>query len=273
MISMNDKDFERLTGYIKQRYGINLTSKRTLVEGRLVNVVIRKGFKDYTSYLNNAFSDKTGKEIKEILNILTTNHTFFMREPKHFLYFQKNVLPYLEDKVRDKDLRIWSAGCSTGEEPYTLTMIIDEYFGAKKYNWDTKILATDISERALGTALKGRYLQEQIDSLPQLWKVNYLDKTSESEYEIKHRIKDEVIFRQFNLLDDYPFKREFHVIYCRNVMIYFDYETKMKLVQKFYKCLEPGGYLFIGHSESINVNDSKFKYVIPSVYRKPSREG
>ncbi|MDD3765740.1 MAG: protein-glutamate O-methyltransferase CheR [Eubacteriales bacterium] len=270
MISINDTDFKKLTGYIKRHYGINLTAKRTLVEGRLANVIIRKGFNDYSSYLEHIFSDTSGKEMKELLNILTTNHTFFMREAKHFSYLQKTVLPYLEEKVKDRDLRIWSAGCSTGEEPYTLAMIIDEYFGAKKLGWDTKILATDLSERALNIAVKGRYTKEQIESLPDVWKVSYLSKVNGETFEIKRRIKNEIIFRQFNLLDDFPFKKEFHVIFCRNVMIYFDYDAKMNILEKFYKFLEPGGYLFIGHSESINVNESEFKYVMPSVYRKPN---
>lgn len=266
---MNDKEFEEISKYIKQYCGINLSSKKTLVESRLSTYITKKGFSSFASYFNYALNEQTGDEFKHLISVLTTNHTFFMRESKHFTYFKETVLPILVKNSMDKDLRIWSAGCSTGEEPYTLAIIIDEFFGADKNNWDTKILATDISENVIEIAKKGSYTEEQMELVSDVWKLNYFDKIDKFNYVVKDKIKNEIILRCFNLMaNHYPFKKKFHVIFCRNVMIYFDYETKLKLLNKFYDILEPGGYLFLGYSESININDTLFRYVIPSVYQK-----
>jgi chemotaxis protein methyltransferase CheR len=192
-----------------------------------------------------------------------------MREVNHFYYFRDNVLPYLVNKAKDRDLRIWSAGCSTGEEPYTLAMIMDEFFGEDRKLWDTKILATDISENVLEQAIKGEYSNEETASLPPSWKINYLKKYDVENSVLVDKIRNEVIYRKFNLMDKvFPFRRKFHVIFCRNVMIYFDNNTKDELANKFYDLLEYGGYLFIGHSESLNREKTKFRYIMPAIYRK-----
>lgn len=269
MLSIKDCELKKLVGYIKFNYGINLERKRNLIEGRLSNIIIRKGFNNFEKYMEYVFSDRTGKEMTLLINNLTTNHTFFMREWSHFEYYSKQVLPYIKSSVKDKDLRVWSAGCSSGEEPYTLAMLNQDYFGEQKELWDTKILATDISVKALEKAEKGMYPAEALDNMPPVWRLSYFDKIDKNNYRITEKIKKEVIFRIFNLMDNvFPFKRKFHVIFCRNVMIYFDYETKMELVKKFYEYTEPGGYLFIGHSESISREDTGYRYIIPAVYRK-----
>ncbi|MCX7748125.1 MAG: protein-glutamate O-methyltransferase CheR [Clostridia bacterium] len=271
MIDISEKEFKRIADYIKTNYGINLkTEKKSLVVGRLQNVLIQNNFKSFAEYIDFVISDKSGDAVVTFINKLTTNHTFFMRESQHFNYFRDRVLPYLESmQKRQKDLRIWSAGCSTGEEPYTLAMIISDYFGAEKMWWDSKILATDISTKVLETAIKGIYPSENLDSLPIYWKTNYFQTVDTENSMVADKIKNEVIFRRFNLMNEiFPFKKKFHVIFCRNVMIYFDNETKRNLINKFYEFTEPGGYLFIGHSESINRDESKYKYVNPAVYRK-----
>lgn len=271
LISINDSDFLRLTQFIKSNYGINLTHKRTLIEGRLSNIIIEKGFESFSEYLNYVFSDKTGDEIVILINKLTTNHTFFMRESKHFDYMRETVLPYLSKKVKDHDLRVWSAGCSTGEEPYTLEMIINDFFGPEIMSWDTQILATDISNRALNLARQGIYTQEAVKDIPSAWKLNYFEKIGKdgANFKVKPHIKNEIVFREFNLMKrPFPFRKKFHVIFCRNVMIYFDQPTKDALINAFYDITEPGGYLFIGHSESVNRESSKYRYIMPAVYRK-----
>ncbi len=228
-----------------------------------------KGYHSFSEYFFEAFSDPTKTEITELVNKLTTNHTFFMRESKHFDFLMSKVLPFFENNIKDYDLRVWSAGCSTGEEPYTLAMIIADYFGNKKSAWDTKILATDISVRALEHAAKGIYTADELKGLSPVWKLRYFQSISDGKFEVSEDIKNEVIFRSFNLMDGiFPFKKKFHIIFCRNVMIYFDYETRKTLINKLYNIMEPGGYLFIGHSEIINRDDSKFRYIIPSVYQK-----
>jgi len=269
MIPINDGDFKRLTEFIKGNYGVNLTQKRTLIEGRLSNIIVEKGFNSFSDYLDFVFGDKSGDEIIILINKLTTNHTYFMRESSHFDYMRETVLPHLSSTIKDRDLRLWSAGCSSGEEPYTLEMILQDYFGGEAQNWDTQILATDISNRALDIARKGIYAAEALKEIPPVWKLNYYEKVDSENFRVCEKIKKQVIFREFNLMQSqFPFKKQFHIIFCRNVMIYFDAPTKEALVKKFYDCTEPGGYLFIGHSESINRDLTKYKYIMPAVYRK-----
>lgn len=269
MLAINENDFNKLCQHMKSNYGINLTQKRNLVEGRLSNIILEKGFINFTQYLEYVFSDRTGREKAILINKLTTNHTYFMREWSHFEYYRDHVLPSIANRAKDKDLRIWSAGCSSGEEPYTLAMINQDYFGDQGALWDTKVLATDISAKALNTAEKGIYNGEAMNKIPGVWKLSYFNKTNENDYSISDSIKKEVIFRTFNLMDDiFPFKRKFHVIFCRNVMIYFDNKTKRKLINKFYEHTEHGGYLFIGHSETIGRDDSEYRYIMPAVYKK-----
>ncbi|NLZ83189.1 MAG: protein-glutamate O-methyltransferase CheR [Clostridiales bacterium] len=269
MITITDKEFRHFASYIKINYGINLKDeKRTLVTGRLQNVLAENGISNFTDYYKCIQSDKTGKAVSTLVDKITTNHTFFMREVDHFYYFRDYVLPYLKRVARDKDLRIWSAGCSSGEEPYTLSMLIDEFFAKEKMWWDSKVLATDISSKVLNKARQGIYLNDALEELPSLWKLNYFKRIDNEKSEIHDKIKKEVIFRKFNLMEEiFPFKKKFHVIFCRNVMIYFDEKTKNKLVNKFYDNMEQGGYLFIGHSESLVRGETDFRYLMPAVYR------
>lgn len=268
--TINNKEFNQLTEYIKTNYGINLKEeKRAMVTGRLRNVLLQNNFRNFSEYYDYIISDKTGNAAATLINKISTNHTFFMREADHFEYFKNNALPYFKETINNKDLRIWSAGCSSGEEPYTLAMIIDEFFGTEKVGWDTKVLATDISSKVLDIAEKGIYDNEKIATLPSNWKLNYFKKVDNKSSVLIDRMRSEVIFRRLNLMDEeFPFKRKFHVIFCRNVMIYFDVQTKRKLVDKFYNLMEPGGYLFIGHSESINREETRYRYIRPAVYRK-----
>lgn len=270
MVTITDKEFKQLSDYVKANYGIYLKEgKRTLVAGRLHNVLVQNKFNSFSEYYDYVISDKTGEAAATLINKITTNHTFFMREADHFYYLKNEVLPYLKGMIKDKDLRIWSAGCSSGEEPYTLAMIIDESFGKEKFLWDTKVLATDISCRVLEKAEKGIYSNEEIATLPSSWRLGYFNRFNDEKSVLIDRIKKEVIFRKFNLMDEkYPFKAKFHVIFCRNVMIYFDDVTKCELVNKFYDLTEHGGYLFIGHSESLNREKTKYRYVMPAVYKK-----
>lgn len=269
MLAIRESEFKKLVDYIKSKYGVNLKSKKNLIEGRLSNIIIEKGFNNFEEYLEHVFSDKTGRESTTLVNKLTTNHTFFMREWNHFEYYREHVLPYLTNRIKEKDLRIWSAGCSTGEEPYTMAMINQDFFREQKVIWDTKILATDISIKSLERAEKGMYPFESLDNMPTVWKLKYFDKNDDVNYKVSDNIKNQVIFRVFNLMDDiFPFKRKFHVIFCRNVMIYFDHKTKTELINKFYENTEQGGYLFIGHSESISREETGYRYIMPSVYQK-----
>ncbi|MCW2278329.1 CheR family methyltransferase [Heliophilum fasciatum] len=269
MPDITGKGFRQLTEYIKNNYGIHLKDeKKTLVHGRLHQILESKKLNSLGEYYEYILADKTGEAVETLLNKITTNHTFFMREAEHFYFFRDKVLPFLSSTVKSKDLRIWSAACSSGEESYTLAMLIDEFLDKDKPNWDAKILATDISDKVLTIARQGIYSNDRIAPLPLSWKIKYFTKINQENSAVIEAIKREVIYRKFNLMDTFPFRKNFHVIFCRNVMIYFDTPTKEALIRKFYNSLEHGGYLFVGLSESVNRETTQFKYIMPSVYRK-----
>ncbi len=269
MITISNQEFRLLTEYIYNYCGINLRNKKTLLESRLYGILMEKGFHDFSSFYNYLINNQSGEAVSAIIDRVSTNHTFFMREAQHFEYFRNQVMPQLKTAIKSKDLRIWSAGCSSGEEPYTLAMIIADFFGAEKGLWDTKILATDISSRALKKAREGIYNSEELDALPETWKSRYFKRLDAEKNVVVNRLKDEIIYRKFNLIEKvFPFKKKFHVIFCRNVMIYFDNETKQELLSRFYECTERGGYLFIGQAESINRDESNYQCIMPAVYRK-----
>lgn len=270
MVNIQEEEFRQFANYIKANYGIHFKNeKKSLIEGRLGNLLSSMNFQSLTEYMNYVTADKSGKAMSAMLDRITTNHTFFMREPAHFYYFRDKVLPYLAKTVRDKDLRIWSAACSSGEEPYTLAMILDEFFGPEKAVWDTKILASDISNHVLSIAKTGIYSKEKIEDLPEVWKKRYFKEQDNGNCVLYEKIRNEVIFSNINLMNSvFPFKRKMHVVFCRNVMIYFDNDTKETLAERLYDVTEPGGFLFIGHSESLNRDRTRYKYVMPAVYRK-----
>lgn len=267
-MKLQEKDYNRLKEFMQHKYGINLSNKQSLIEGRLSPILTKKGFGSYSDYIDYALNDKSGKEVLTLISRLTTNFTYFMREQQHYDLLAEQVLPECTARIRDKDFRTWSAGCSSGEEAYTAAMVINEYFGNKKAGWDTTILATDISDKVLSKGKNGIYPSESLDRLPQGWVEKYFDQIDDEQYAVKPMLRKEVTFGKFNLMDKkLPFRRKFHVIFCRNVMIYFDMQTRMELSQRFFNALEPGGYLFIGLSETMIAKNS-FEYVRPSVYRK-----
>ena len=268
MLKLTDTDFMRLVSFIKTSYGINLEKKRILIEGRLTNMLTEKGYKDYKTYLDVVFNDPKGQEMINLVNKLTTNHTFFLREPEHFEYLKTVVLPYLEQTVKDHDIRIWCAASSTGQEPYTLAMTIDEYFGEKKSQWDCKILATDIDTDVLTKAKQGIYSEDMIKDVPEKWLNKYFVKINSNHYQVIERIRKEIIYKQFNLMDNIVYKKPFDLISCRNVMIYFDLETKSALIERLYDATKPGGYFFIGHAENVQ-KATRYEFVKPAIYRKP----
>lgn len=271
MLKLTDNDFNRLVAYMKTNYGINLEKKRILIEGRLSNMVTQRGFKDFKEFLDFAFADKTGNETMQLVNKLTTNHTYFLREPEHFEYLKTVVLPYLEQTVTDHDMRIWCAASSTGQEPYTIVMTMDEYFGAKASAWNLKILATDLDTDVLKKAKAGIYTAEMVKDVPAEWLRKYFNRIDNNTYQVIDRIRNMVEFRQFNLMDKIVCRKPYHLISCRNVMIYFEMETKNALVERFYDVTQEGGYLFIGHAESVGKN-TRYTYVKPAVYRRLSEK-
>ncbi len=269
MEKMKQDEFMQLVHYMRSNYGINLEQKFTLVEGRLWSVLTQKGFSSLAEYFQYVVNDRTGEEAKTLVTRLTTNYTYFMREEQHYDFLLSSVLPELVRTLPQKDLRTWSAGCSSGEEPYTTAMVYDNFFGQSKHSWDTRILATDISPQVLLMAKEAIYPEERLTKLPDAWKKRYFTPAGPGHFKVIGELSKEVIFRSFNLMEtSLPFKKKFHIIFCRNVMIYFNRTTRNALVERFYDVLEPGGYLFIGLSESISKGDTRFTFVQPSIYRK-----
>ena len=266
---ITEQEFRRIVVFVKQKYGIDLTGKQVLVNGRMENYLLRNGYSGYDEYMTKVEKNPKGEEARNLINVLTTNHTYFMREFEHMDYLKQIILPQIKAKeAARKDIRIWSAASSTGEEPYTIAMVLKDYFGLDHKLWDTRVLATDLSTRVLEVAQRGRYLKEQIDPLPEGWKRYYFKRVSSLEYQATPELRKEVIFRQFNLMNPFPFRKKFHVVFMRNVMIYFDDATKQALLRNVYDYMEPGGYLCVGTTESVDRKGNQFQYVKPSIYRK-----
>lgn len=269
MTALTDTEFYVLVEYMHDYFGLNLKEKRHLIENRLNSLLLKRGLSSFSALYQILIKDANSELVSEVADRLSTNHTYFMRESRHFDFFREQVLPELKARAKNRDLRIWSAGCSSGQEAYTLAMIISDFFAGQKGAWDTRILATDISSRSLAQAREAWYGTEDLDRLPAAWRKVYFTRPEQGKSRVLDSLKNEVIFRRFNLLEEhFPFAQKFQVIFCRNVMIYFDTETKRQLVKRFYEHTAPGGYLFIGQSESLNWENIGYQYVIPSVYRR-----
>lgn len=252
-MQINETDFHRMVDFIHKNYGIDLSQKRQLITGRLSASLRQRGYENFSDFVNHLLKYQDNDEITLVLNKLTTNYTFFMREKEHLDYFSKQIIPELVRRhQRDKVLSIWSAGCASGEEPYNLTMLLMDYLGPSAREWDTRILATDISAQALESARRGVY--ELPDTIPADWRRKYFVDNHNGTHTVTPAVRDNVIFQSFNLMNPIQFRRKFDVIFCRNVMIYFDQPTKDALVRRFYDATVPGGYLLISYSENLSQN-------------------
>lgn len=263
---MTDDEFLRLSLYIKEKYGLNLEGRQAMVESRLFNYVSDRGFNSYTEYLNALFCEEGEGEMANIINRLTTNYTYFLREQEHFEHFTKVFLPEMEQKITGDELCIWSAGCSFGNEAYSFAACMEDYFADRPNNWDRKILATDISRNALLAAKRGSYAKAAVEPLPRRWKKQFFIEHN-GIYTVNERLRSQVVFKYHNLMDPINFKKKFDLIICRNVMIYFEKETIVQLIQRFYDATNEGGYLYIGHAEAIPA-ECPYKRVQSAIYRK-----
>jgi len=274
MMRISDEEFQLMRDLIYERFGINLTEqKRSLLVGRLQKLLRKEGFDSFRRYYEALKSDRSEQGLSTLVDLISTNHTYFNREAAHFDFFAQTALPTVVERLRKHgrhDIRIWCAGCSSGEEPYTLQMLMMERLGGDYRNWDAGILATDISERALDTARRGVYPAERVQALPEPLRRKYFRQIGPDQYEVAQAVRDEVLFRRFNLMNSqFPFKKPFQIIFCRNVMIYFDQPTREALVQRFHQFTDPGGYLFIGHSETLGRKQGIYHYLQPALYQKP----
>lgn len=243
-----------------------------MVVGRLQKLLLAKGFKSFKDYYEYVVADTTGRALLEMIDRISTNHTYFFREKVHFEFLTDKVLPALAQKLACQgagEIRIWCAGCSSGEEPYSAAMAFNEWKSSSGANVGAAILATDISTSALEKARSGIYQEESMQGVPAPYRLRYFVPRGGGRWQVVDEIREMVLFRRLNLMrTEYPFRRKFHVIFCRNVMIYFDLPTQRALVERFYRYTETGGYLFVGHSETLGRFGGPFVYVKPSIYRK-----
>ena len=267
---LTEAQFNAISSLVKSLAGINLTeTKKELVRARLTKRLRKLGlatFDDYVEYLQN---DTTGAELVAMLDVLSTNTTYFFREAKHFEWLRQDVLPRLTARRR---VRIWSAGCSSGEEPYSIAIVLLEAI-PDLADWDAAILATDLSTEVLARARKAIYPASRLREVPPMLLGRHFTLVAtkpERTYRVNDPVRRLVHFARLNLMGQWPMKGPFDVIFCRNVMIYFDRPTRQDLIARFHSILAPGGTLFIGHSESLTGIDHSFRYVLPTVYRKPA---
>jgi len=270
---LTDSQFCHISQLVGGISGINLhEGKKELVKARLSKQLRRLGITSYDDYIDFVHGDASGKELTSMVDALCTNLTRFFREKDHFTFLaDKFLAPMAENSdTQNKKLRIWSAGCSSGQEAYSIGITISETLKDLE-NWDAAILATDLSTQTLSTAHVGKYDQKRIEGIPPYLRAKYFD-VVETRPVRRYRVSDDirrlVHFAQLNLMSAWPMRGLFDAIFCRNVMIYFNKSTQQKLIERFWKILRPGGKLFIGHSESLAGISHRFKYVQPTIYEK-----
>lgn len=278
---MSDELFGRFAAFIYDFAGIHLTAqKKTLMTSRFQKRLRALGLSDYGEYFERVRQDQD--ESVRMLDCISTNTTKFFRENHHFEFLRQQLIPALaRSRADSKEIRIWSAGCSTGEEPYSIAITVSEalrglFPGADPADpfcgWDVKILATDLSTRVLAAAQAGIYPEEQLagDMAPEMLKRHFRKGTGNSQgtVAVKEHLKGAVVFRRLNLKEQaYPLSRKFDLIFCRNVMIYFDDAMKRHVLQLFHQNLHTDGHIFLGHSETM-FNSDLFKPVGITVYRR-----
>jgi chemotaxis protein methyltransferase CheR len=261
------QEFDQIRLLAYRTFGLDLKSgKEELVSARLRRLVRTGGFHSYREYYRHVLGDSTGEALAGMIDALATNHTAFLREPDHFRFLRKHVLPTLAARP---SVDVWSAACSTGEEVWTLAFLLNEALPSRTIH----ITATDISNKALKFAEHATYPDDRCLGLPSQWLSRYFvrENSSPHAYRVCPKIRTQATFHRINLIKPYAWQHLFPVIFCRNVMIYFDRETQEHVVGQLAACLEPGGYLFVGHAESLTRISHSLEYVQPAVYRKSGK--
>jgi len=270
LLRITDEEFRRIRTMVYERFGINLAhSKRLLVQGRLSKVLRAQGYANFGEYADELERNANTAGLLSLVDHISTNHSYLFREADHFDYILSTIVPSLEERgVKPHEVRIWSAGASEGQEPYTLAMTLHEHFGGSPFGTVPGILATDISVTALERARAGIFPAAVLDTVPQRYR-KYLLRLDAERVQVVDAIRRSILFKRLNLNQErFPFKGLFHIVLCRNVMIYFDSRTKQSLVSRFARHTHDGGYLLIGHSESLGREVSGYRYLRPTVYQR-----
>ena len=263
---LNPRQFEAISRLVYRNSGIHLKQgKEALVRSRLMKRLRALSFNNIEDYLSYVSEGRGGSELNHLIDVITTNKTSFFRENKHFEFLKSQLLP----TVDHRRLRFWTAACSTGEEPYSLAMVLYESI-PNIQSRDIRILATDISQTVLEKAAKAIYPAEILGHMPAVFVRKYFSKVSDAPllFQVRKPVRDLVKVAWLNLVGPWPMRGPFDVIFCRNVMIYFDKATQEKLISRFWDLMSTGGTLFVGHSEGLSGIAHRFRYVQPAVYRK-----
>jgi chemotaxis protein methyltransferase CheR len=275
-IEMSDQEFSRFSAFIESELGIKMpVAKKTMLEARLQKRLRALSLSSFAEYYDAVFGMGTdGAELICLIDAVTTNKTDFFREPVHFDYLTRAAVPELlrpGEAGRTRDLMIWSAGCSTGEEPYTIAMVLSE-FRRTNPAFRFTVIGTDISSRVLEAAATAIYETDKIEPIPLPFRKRYLLRSRDPDkglVRVAPELRSMVQFHRVNLMDDrYGLEGTMDVVFCRNVIIYFDRVTQQKLVIKLIRCLREGGYLFMGHSETLMGMNLPLRTVAPTIYRK-----
>jgi chemotaxis protein methyltransferase CheR len=272
-LKLTAREFQQISELAYARFGLDLKrGKEALVASRLGKKLRKLGFATFAEYHRHVLADATGDALVELIDALTTNHTSFLRERAHFEFLARAAN---EELQAVSTLRVWSAACSSGEEPYSIAMCLAEAL-AKSPGRQFSIRATDISTRVLDIARRGVYPVRRFDDVPESWRRAHLlrgEGQSKGFYRVKPVLAQRIEFERLNLIEPYGERGLFHVIFCRNVMMYFDKATQQDIVQRMSACLERGGYFFVGHSESLTSVQHALQYVRPATYRNQKPEG
>lgn len=261
-MKLKQSEFRKIRNQVFEYCGINLhEGKQALVRARVMKRIRKLGLKNFSQYICYLNEDTSGNEFLALVDVLTTNKTSFFREDKHFHFIRNTVIP----EMGGRKVRWWSAGCSTGEEPISCAIVLREQ---RIPDSDVKILATDLSRQVLGVASNGIYSAKSLTNISPRIRNKYFMKVEKGLYRINREIQGMITYGRLNLKNDWALKGPFHLIMCRNVMIYFNRHTQQELVSRFHDILEPGGYLFLGHSESVASANRGFQNIQPAVYRK-----
>ena len=273
LASLNDREFRRLASYIERELGIRMPdSKRVMLESRLQKRLRLHGFCDYREYVDYVFSDQGSRtEMINMIDAVTTNKTDFFREADHFDFLRSRILPRLTEHEAGRILNFWSAGCSSGEEPYTLAMVLED-FRSRAPRMDYRILATDISSRVLEAAERAIYDMTKTEPIPYDYKKRFLLRSKNpdrAEVRIRPELRAKVEFRRVNFMEDaYPVPSGFDTVFCRNVIIYFDRPTQERILGHICAHIRPGGWLFIGHSETLTGMNLPLRSAAPTIYQR-----
>jgi chemotaxis protein methyltransferase CheR len=273
---MRDSDYDFIRELVYSHSRINLgPDKRELVSARLGKRLRATNITSISDYCRFLQQKESGDELSHLIDAISTNHTFFFREPQHFDFLTKTLIPEMDSRrafAGWPSFNVWSAASSSGEEPYSIAIALLEHFGARA-NWPWRIEATDISHKILQRARVGVYREDAISKVPAPVLRKHFQKgfgPQDGNYRVKPHVQECVTFRQLNLLEGtYPFSEPFQLIFCRNVMIYFDRKTQEELVARLTHQLVPGGYLFVGHSESLSGVKHTLDTIKPAIYRRP----